>query len=102
MESWKLIAELPDFAPEKIREMLDKNQKTQAQIFHRRRFRRFNYECPVIAHDNAQVWKGKTVELSEGGAGVVMENAMLLPGQNVYLHFKPGDSSKPFNVLCEI
>ena len=42
------------------------------------------------------------MEVSEGGAGVVMENAMLVPGQELYLHFKPGDGVPPFNAICEV
>jgi hypothetical protein len=102
LETWKRLAEVEDFHPTKIKALLKEEDVENSQLFHRRRHLRFKYECPLVAHDNAQVWRGKTVELSEGGAGIVMDNAMILPGQNVYVHFKPGPTSKPFNVLCEI
>ena len=31
-----------------------------------------------------------------------MENSMILPGQKLYLHFKPGDGVPPFNAVCEV
>lgn len=31
-----------------------------------------------------------------------MENAMVVPGQTLYLHFKPGDGVPPFNAICEV
>lgn len=98
MENWVRIAELNDFKPEAIREVL----KLEKDLFVRRKHVRMMYECPVVAHDNKNYWTGYTIEISEGGAGVVIENAMLMPSQNIYLHFKPGTHTKPFNVLCEI
>jgi hypothetical protein len=100
-ENWKRLAEVEDFQATKIKMLIEADEEIGGVVL-RRRHLRFKYECPLVAHDNAQVWKGKTFELSEGGAGVTMENAMILPGHNVYIHFKPGPTSKPFNVLCEV
>jgi len=102
LETWKRIAEVPKFTAEAIREAMNAQEVLEAQVFFRRCHERAEYECPVIIHDNQRVWKGKSLQISEGGAGVLMENAMMLPGQNVYLHFKPSPHSKAFNVLCEI
>ncbi len=102
MENWKRIAELNQFSADAIRTHLEKEETDMEQIFFRRRHERTDYECPLILHDNNRVWQGRIVQISEGGAGVIMNNAMMMPGQNVYLHFKPGPKSKPFNALCEI
>ncbi len=101
LEAWKRIAEIPAFYADAIRKVFD-NTKANDTLFFRRHHPRNRYECEIIVHDNNRVWKGKAVELSEGGAGVIIENAMILPGQNIYLHFKPGIITKPFNVLCEV
>ncbi len=101
MENWQRIAELADFSHDRIR-VLFENAPSSSEVFFRRKFKRTPYECQVVIHDNSKVWKGNTMELSEGGASLVMENAMLLPGQSIYVHFKPGPATKPFNVLCEI
>jgi hypothetical protein len=102
MATWARIAESGDFRPEVIRELVANADGRNNNIFFRRRHDRWRYQCPIIVHDNTKIWKGVTQELSEGGAGVMMENALLVPGQNVYIHFKPGSQSKPFNVLCEV
>ena len=31
-----------------------------------------------------------------------MDNAMIVPGQTLYLHFKPCDGVPPFNAVCEV
>lgn len=101
LEAWKRVAEVPVFAVDKIRHLFDTSKASEG-IFFRRHYPRNNYDCEIIVHDNSRVWKGKAIELSEGGAGVVIENAMIVPGQNIYVHFKPGIITKPFNVLSEV
>ena len=102
LEGWKRIAEINVFSADHIKGLFGTDEDKENKLFHRRNFPRAKYETTIIVHDNNSVWKGKTVELSEGGAGVVIDNAMILPGQNIYLHFKPGPLSKPFNVLSEV
>lgn len=103
MDTWKRIAEMPEFAPDKIRSMIsNRGGKNTEDVFYRRKHARTKYNCQVIAHDNSKIWSGLSVELSEAGAAIMMENAIITPGQHLYLHFKPGPHSKAFNVLGEI
>jgi hypothetical protein len=101
MDGWQRIAELPDFAAEKISALFT-DSKENDKIFFRRHYPRGKCDTSIVIHDNSRVWKGKALEMSEGGAGVSIENAMLLPGQNVYVHFKGSGKAQPFNVLCEV
>jgi PilZ domain/GYF domain 2 len=101
MESWKRIAELSIFSQSKISELFGKTG-TDEKVFFRRHYVRGKCNNAVVIHDNSKIWKGKAVEMSEGGAGVIIENALLMPGQNIYIHFKGAGTAKPFNVLCEI
>ncbi|MCC6278111.1 MAG: PilZ domain-containing protein, partial [Oligoflexia bacterium] len=103
LEQWNRIAEIPDFSHDRIRNLvLAETDKQVVDVFARRKHKRVNYECEVVAHDNKSLWKGKCVELSIGGAGIVFENSLLLPGNKIYLHFLPGSLSTPFNVLSEV
>jgi len=102
MEGWQRIAELSAFDKDQIRHLKDTAMPEISEVFFRRRYRRVKYGGTVLIHDNKKVWKGKGVEISEGGAGVIMENALVLPGQELYLHFKPGDGVPPFNAICEV
>ena len=96
------IAEMDAFAKEHIKSMKDSAMPEISQVFFRRRHKRVQYGGTLLIHDNKKVWKGKAVEISEGGAGVIMENSIVVPGQQLYLHFKPGDGVPPFNAICEV
>ena len=102
LDGWGRIAELPDFSKDRLRQLKESSMPEISEVFFRRRFRRVTYGGTILVHDNKKVWKGKAMEISEGGAGVVMENAMIVPGQELYLHFKPGDGVPPFNAICEV
>lgn len=102
MSGWERIAELQDFSKETLQKLKESSMPEISEVFFRRRHRRVRYGGTVLVHDNKKVWKGTGVEISESGAGVIMENAMILPGQELYLHFKPGDGVPPFNAHCEV
>lgn len=102
MAGWERLAELKAFDKDYLRTLKESAMPEISEIFFRRRYRRVRYGGTVLVHDNKKVWKGKSVEISEGGAGVIMENSMVIPGQELYLHFKPGDGVPPFNAVCEV
>lgn len=102
LETWKRIAEVEAFSEKNIKSLKGSLMPEINEVFFRRRHRRVRYGGTILVHDNKKVWKGYAVEISEGGAGVVMDNALVVPGQQLYLHFKPGDGVPPFNAVCEV
>lgn len=102
MRAWRRLAEVDEFKAENIRQMHKHADADVAEIFFRRRHARVRYGCSLIIHDNKSVFRGRSLELSEGGAGVVIENSGFEPGQSLYLHFQPGDGVPPFNAVCTI
>ena len=102
LETWQLIADLPDFKSEKIKELKQSTQSELSDIFFRRRHARATYGASLIIHNNSQVWKGKSLEISPGGAGIELETGSLQVGQILNIHFKPGSEVPPFNAKCEI
>jgi hypothetical protein len=102
MEAWARVAEVTAFAEDKIRDLREVPNPALQEVFFRRRHMRTNYNGSIIVHDNKSVWKGESIEISEGGAGIVMNNAMVLPGQTLYVHFKAGDNVPPFNAVVEV
>ena len=102
MKTWSRVAELEVFAAEEIEKMAGSDDPGVQQLFFRRRHARAQHGASLIVHDNHKVWKGESLEISEGGAGIQMSNSMLLPGQKVFVHFKPSDGLPSFNVMCEI
>lgn len=102
MDAWKRVAEVKDFKPDQIRALKDSKDPDVSEVFFRRRHARAKYGCSLLVHNNKTVFKGESFEISEGGAGVVIENPGLQPGQTIYLHFQPGDGVPPFNAICNI
>ena len=102
LDGWKRLAELPDFAKNQIQALRQSEGPETRNVFSQRRHKRVLCHGEILVHDNKKVWTGHTVELSEGGAGVVMQNAMLLPGQDIHMHFKPAEGMPAFNAMCEI
>jgi hypothetical protein len=102
LEGWVRIAEMNLFSPDQIKKLKDDGGGQFNEVFFRRRHMRTAYNGTMIIHDNKKVWKGKSVEISEGGAGIVMYNAMVVPGQKLYLHFKAGDNVPSFNAHVEV
>jgi hypothetical protein len=102
MANWKRVAEVEEFGPEKIKALQESGRGEVQEVFFRRRHARAHYGASIIVHNNKKVWKGESVELSSGGAGLVIDNHEFQPGQTLFLHFKPGDGVPPFNAICTI
>ncbi len=102
LPAWKRVAEIEDFAPKTIRALKDSHEQELAEIFFRRRHARASYGASLIVHNNKTVFRGQALEISAGGAGVLIDNPNLQPGQSLFLHFQPGDGVPPFNAVCQI
>lgn len=102
LATWRPVAEVKEFEAEKIRSLRESSEKEVQDIFYRRRYARVSYGASLLVHNSKKVWKGRGLELSSGGAGIVVENSDFNPGQSLFLHFKAGDGVPPFNALCEV
>jgi len=102
LPTWSRVADCDDFKSDKIRQLLQSKNPIMSEVFFRRRHSRVQYDTSVIIHNNKKVWKGKSVELSPGGAGLVVEAKDFDPGQTLFLHFNVGEDVPPFNAICSI
>ncbi len=100
-EQWIRIAEHEMFTEVAIRDM-QKRAGHQDRFFFQRQHPRFPMMSEVIVHDNQTVWLGQTFQASEGGSGMVIQNATIIPGQVLNLHFTGFDGLPSFNALCEV
>lgn len=98
LPAWKRVSETEELAPEKIKEL--KAHTDLKNIFFRRKHVRTDYGCHITLHNNVKIFKGKSIEVSEGGAGVILNTAQFNPGDILYLHFQPGEGVPPFNAVC--
>lgn len=101
-DGWKRVAEVADFSSENIQKLIKSGNPEVSDYFFRRRNVRINYGCSLVVHDNKQIYKGRSIELSSGGAGIFVDTNHFIPGQNLFLHFQPGDGVPPFNAICTI
>ncbi len=98
MEKWIRLAEHDLFNAEAIRKL----QAEAKGVFQQRKHKRLAIKTDVIVHDNKSVWLGQTYQGSEGGSGMHVRNATLMPGQILFLHFTGFDGIPSFNALCEV
>ncbi len=102
MPAWQRVSEVEDFSSDSIRNMKSSTEAAISEVFFRRRHARASYGASLIVHDNKTVFKGKALEISAGGAGVLIDESNLAPGQSLFLHFQPGDGVPPFNAVCQV
>lgn len=105
MAEWQKIAELPDFTPDAIKKLRDAGLPQMNEVFFRRRHARLQHDCSILMHNNQKVFRGKGLEISAGGAGIVLdvrEAKNLDVGHQVFLHFKPASDLPPFHAVCEV
>jgi len=102
LKEWKKVADLPQFTAEAIRSLKESGQTGLDEVFFRRRHARMSHDGSILMHNNQKVFRGKSLEISAGGAGVVLETNTLEVGHQVFLHFKPAKDLPPFNAVCEV
>lgn len=102
MASWGRVSEVPEFQPEKIKELKGLGLKELKDIFYRRKHPRVSIGASILLHNNKEVWKGRSAELGLGGAGLIISSPALQIGQDLFMHFKAGDAVPPFNAVCKI
>jgi hypothetical protein len=98
MTDWVRIAEHPAFTIDKIRTLATE----QKDIFIARKHPRITFMNEVMVHDHHSLWMGQAFQGSEGGSGLIIQNAALHLGQIVNLHFASHDGLNAFNVSGEI
>ncbi len=101
LDQWTLLSDVTEFSVDRLNRLAEKSKDDS--VFFRREHERILCSYPVLVHDNKTLWAGTCENLSVGGALVLMENPMLLPGDMVTVHFRSNSpSEKVFNVTGEI
>lgn len=106
MESWKRLSEESEFTPENIKQTYQLMKTTVTrdvdQAFFRRRHVRVKLNTRVIIHDQKQIYNSTSEEISEGGASFHLPEGIFTIGQQLYLHFSPGEQLPQFNVISKV
>ncbi len=106
MSAWKRLADVNEFSVSEIQAVFKavKNNKDESgnSIFFRRKHVRAKLNSQAVVHDHKKIYKSVGVEISIGGAGLMIENAKFEKDQQIYLHIKPGQNVPAFNAICKI
>lgn len=102
MDSWKKVSELIEFSEDRLKQLAKDPKNELSEVFFRRRFARKPLGASLIVHNQKSVWKGLVLEISQGGAGLVLDEKDLAPNAPLFLHFKPHDHIPPFNAVCTV
>jgi hypothetical protein len=100
LTGWTRMAEITDFHEDAIRTL--NLEASMNAVFTERKHPRKSHKGKVIVHNQVTWWNGEAFEISAGGVGVTMENAMIVPGTQIYLHFKPYENFPAFNATGEV
>ncbi len=99
-EVWKPIYECSEFSAPVIKSLMKTADPTISRTFFRRRYERIEYQSEIIVHQVKKTFKGESIEISPGGAGVWLDTSDLESGQTVFLHFKAALTIPSFNAVC--
>lgn len=106
LDSWKRLADVNDFSPDNIKKVYESLKTvpsgTDKEIFFRRKHARVQYGSSLILHDQKQLYKAESLEISAGGAGFLAPNLNFELDKKLYLHFKPSDQVPAFNAICKV
>lgn len=102
MESWMLLGDLPEFSKDRLARLIE-TQDHLSGAFIRRSSPRKEVDIDVYAHNDHKFSDGKCTSISENGALVLLNDPLLLPGQEIVIHFRNGENNTTgFNVKAEI
>lgn len=102
MPHWRRVSEIEDFQVGRIQQLVASDAPEVKSAFFRRRYQRASYGASLVIHNSKSVWKGHSLEIGPGGAGIIVEGASFDIGQSLFLHFKAGDGVPPFNAICTV
>ncbi len=102
MSGWKKLSEVKEFSADAIRDLQNSKNNQASEAFFRRRHARVQYGASILVHNQKNVFKGNSIEISEGGAAVVLQTDEFPMSSTMFLHFQPGDGVPPFNAICSV
>lgn len=101
LEGSMTMTDLGEFSADRISRIVEKSKDNN--VFSRRSTERAQCQFNVYIHNNIKFWTGTVESISTGGALILMENPLLLPGDQITIHFKRlSESTESFNAKGEI
>jgi hypothetical protein len=102
LSNWTLLGDLPDFARDRLAGIITNRDEIKHGVIIRE-FARKDVKVAVYGHNEQYFFDGESLSLSESGALILLNTPLLIPGQDLVLHFRSGESNKnPFNVVAQV
>ncbi|MBX3035153.1 MAG: PilZ domain-containing protein [Bdellovibrionaceae bacterium] len=102
LDSWTLVGELADFSKDRLARLIE-NADGMRGSFKDRACPRVDVQLPVYGHNGQIFFDGQSLSLSENGALLLLNSPLMLPGQELLIHFRSVTDALPaFNLRAEI
>jgi hypothetical protein len=103
MESWMVLGDIKEFSKDTLARLIQ-TQDHSPGVFIKRGSPRVEIDRDVYAHNNNNFFDGKCTSISDNGALLLLNDPLLLPGQEIVIHFRGVDENNPsgFNVKAEV
>jgi hypothetical protein len=103
LESWMLLGDMQEFSKDSLARLIQA-QDHLAGAFIKRGSPRLTCDIDVYAHNDYNFFDGKCTSISDNGALVLLNDPLLLPGQEIIIHFRGGseNNATAFNVKAEV
>jgi hypothetical protein len=102
LDSWTLLNEIPDFSRDRLARLIENNADVKS-AFITRKAPRVDRTIPIYGHNNHLFFDGHSLSLSESGALLMLNTPLLLPGQDLLIHFREDERNpQAFNATAQI
>lgn len=86
LRQWKPLIQTEEFS---AHAMAERAQKAETcTVFNRRQWPRVRKEVPLIVHNEINLWRARTLNISQGGALIELHTPTLKPGDAIHVHFQ--------------
>ncbi len=86
LRQWNILIQTQEFSAQA---MAERSMKAETcDVFNRRKWPRVRIEIPAFVHNELNLWKAKTLNISQGGALLELNSPFLNVGDTIHLNFQ--------------
>lgn len=102
LEGWQMLGDCADFSKDRLALLIRENQ-TLRNEFSKREAARLDISSPVLGHNGTTFFDGECTSISDNGALVLINTPLLLPEDQVVIHFSQSSTfHNGFKVLAQV
>jgi hypothetical protein len=102
LEGWQMLGECVDFSKDRLALLIRENENLRDE-FSKREAARADIKSQVLGHNGTTFFDGECTSISENGALVLINTPLLLPDDQVVIHFSESVTfHNGFKVLAQV